>query len=327
MPRTIQALSESLPLAAPFRISRGVKTAAEVVTVSIGKDGALGRGEAVPYARYGETINSVLAQIASVTPNLAQGMERLDLLETLPAGAARNAIDCALWDLEARLSGHTVGQLIGRAEPGPLVTALTVSLDEPQAMGRAAAAYGEVQLLKVKVDAVQPEACLRAVRAAQPKARLIVDPNEGWTFDLLRDLQPALQALEVSLIEQPLPAEADHALAGFSPTIPICADESCHVAADLLGLVGRYQVVNIKLDKSGGLTEALILLEAARAQGFGIMVGCMVASSLGIAPAFHLAAEAAFVDLDGPIWLKQDRPGGVALHGGLLSPPRPGFWG
>lgn len=327
MLRTVQARREHWPLAAPFRISRGVKTAADVVAVDIGHDGRMGHGEAVPYARYGETLDSVLAQIEAVAGAVRAGMTRIELMRALPPGAARNAIDCALWDLEAKISGRTVAELLRQPEPGPVTIALTVSLDSPQAMGQAAAAMHGAPVIKVKVDAGEPEACLRAVRAAAPQAQLIVDPNEGWTFALLRDIQPLLQELRVALIEQPLPAEDDHLLAGFTPAIPICADESCHVAADLDELAGRYQVVNIKLDKTGGLTEALDLLAAARSRGFGVMIGCMVSSSRSIAPALLLAGEAEFVDLDGPLWLKADHPGGVRLEGGRLTPAAPGFWG
>lgn len=327
MLRTLVARKENWPLAAPFRISRGVKTAADVIAVDIGHDGETGQGEAVPYARYDESLDSVLAQVESIADAVRGGMTRGDLLKALPPGAARNAVDCALWDLEAKLSGRSVAELLGEPEPGPITIALTVSLDEPEAMGRAAAAMNGAALIKVKVDALQPEACLRAVRANAPEARLIVDPNEGWTFDLLRNIQPLLQELKVSLIEQPLPAADDHQLAGFEPAIPICADESCHTAADLGDLAGRYQVVNIKLDKTGGLTEALELLAAARRQGFGVMVGCMVSSSRSIAPALLLAEHADFVDLDGPLWLKSDHEGGVSLRDGLLYPPSPGFWG
>ena len=327
MLRTLQARREHWPLAAPFRISRGVKTAADVVAVEIGHEGEVGHGEAVPYARYGETIDSVLAQIELVADGVRGGMTRGDLLAALPPGAARNALDCALWDLESKLSGRSIAELLDEPEPAPITIALTVSLDEPEAMGRAAAAMNGAPVIKVKVDAIAPEACLRAVREAAPDAELIVDPNEGWSFDLLRDIQPVLQELNVALVEQPLPAAEDHQLAGFSPVIPICADESCHVAADLDELAGRYQVVNIKLDKTGGLTEALELLTAARQRGFGVMVGCMVSSSRSIAPALLLAAHADFVDLDGPLWLKADHRGGVALREGRLYPPAQGFWG
>jgi L-alanine-DL-glutamate epimerase-like enolase superfamily enzyme len=304
-----------------------VKTAADVVAVEIGHDGQVGHGEAVPYARYDESIDSVLAQIESVADAVRDGASRGDLMAMLPPGAARNALDCALWDLESKFSGRSVSELLGEPEPAPLVMALTVSLDTPEAMGRAAAAMNGHPVIKVKVDALAPEACLRAVRQAAPDAQLIVDPNEGWNFELLRDIQPLLQELNVALVEQPLPVADDHLLAGFDPAIPICADESCHVASDLDELAGRYQVVNIKLDKTGGLTEALELLTAAQTRGFGVMVGCMVSSSRSIAPAMLLAAEADFVDLDGPLWLKADHPGGVTLRDGLLTPPAPGFWG
>ncbi len=327
MLRTVQARREHWPLTAPFRISRGVKTAADVVAVDIRHDGQVGHGEAVPYARYGESLDSVLAQVESMADAIGAGMTRIELMRALPPGAARNAIDCALWDLEAKLSGRSVAELLHQPEPAPVTIALTVSLDEPEAMGRAAAAMNGAPVIKVKVDAVAPEACLRAVRTAAPEAQIIVDPNEGWTFEILRDIQPLLQELNVALVEQPLPADADHQLAGFKPVIPICADESCHVAADLDELAGRYQVVNIKLDKTGGLTEALDLLAAARARGFGVMIGCMVSSSRSIAPALLLAGEAEFVDLDGPLWLKADHAGGVKLEHGKLSPPGPGFWG
>lgn len=327
MVRTLVARREHWPLGSPFRISRGVKTAAEVVAVDIAEDGVAGRGEGVPYARYDETPDSVLTQVQSIAQAVRAGLTREDLLKALPAGAARNAIDCALWDLEAKLAGRSVAALLGRPEPRPLTIARTISLDEPEAMGRAAAAMAGATLLKVKVDASQPEACLRAVRENALDARLIVDPNEGWSFDLLRDIQPVLQELKVTLIEQPLPASEDQRLAGLSPVVPICADESCHVAADLGELAGRYQVVNIKLDKTGGLTAALELLAAARKQGFGVMVGCMVSSSRSIAPAMLLAGDADFVDLDGSLWLKSDHEGGVALRDGLLAPPAPGFWG
>ncbi len=327
MLRTLQARREHWPLAAPFRISRGVKTAADVVAVEIGHEGEVGHGEAVPYARYGETIDSVLAQIESIADRVRGGMTRGDLLAALPPGAARNALDCGLWDLEAKLCGRSVAELLDEPEPEPMTIALTVSLDEPEAMGRAAGAMNGAPVIKVKVDAIAPEACLRAVRKSAPAAQLIVDPNEGWSFELLRDIQPVLQELNVALIEQPLPSAEDHQLAGFSPAIPICADESCHVAADLDELAGRYQVVNIKLDKTGGLTEALGLLAAARERGFGVMVGCMVSSSRSIAPALLLAAHADFIDLDGPLWLKADHPGGVTLKDGRLYPPAQGFWG
>ena len=307
------ARHESLPLTAPFRISRGVKTAAEVVVVEAEQDGVIGRGEAVPYARYGETVESVLAQVRA-------GGE-------LPAGAARNAVDLALWDLKARLEGRSVAEMTGRPMPDKIVTAVTVSLDEPEAMYAAALAVADAPLIKVKVDAERVEERLRAVIAAAPNARLIVDPNEGWDFDLLDSLQPVLADLHIDLLEQPIPASDDAALEGYRPAIPICADEAVHVTADLEALRGRYQAVNIKLDKAGGLTEALAMLDAARAFGFSVMTGCMVASSLAIVPALHIAGASDFADLDGPWWIKHDRPGGVRIEGGRLYRPARGFWG
>ena len=322
MLRQLSRRAERWPLATPFRISRGVKTVAEVVTVTLVQDGATGRGESVPYARYGETSESVLAQIASVEKAIAEGAGRTALQDLLPAGAARNALDCALWDLEAALTGQVVG-----TPPPELVTALTVGLDAPDAMAAAAASLADMPLIKVKVDAGDPEACLRAVRAAAPRPAMIVDPNESWDFALLERLQPLLAELRATFVEQPLPAEADAALEGFAPLVPICADESCHTVADLDRLAPRYGMINIKLDKTGGLTGALALREAARARGMGVMVGCMICTSLSIAPALHVAAGADFADLDGPLWLKEDRPGGVTTRAGRLIPPAPGFWG
>jgi L-alanine-DL-glutamate epimerase-like enolase superfamily enzyme len=290
-----------------------VKTAAEVVVVEAEQDGLIGRGEAVPYARYGETVESVLAQVA------AGG--------DLPAGAARNAVDLALWDLRARLEKCSVAEMTGRPLPDEIVTAVTVSLDEPEAMHVAALAVAGAPLIKVKLNAERSEERLRAVAAAAPNAALIVDPNEGWTFEILDSLQSVIAELNVALLEQPLPAGEDVALEGYKPAKPICADESAHVAADLEALRGRYQAVNIKLDKAGGLTEALVMLDRARELGFQVMTGCMVASSLAIAPALHIAGTSDFADLDGPWWIKNDRPGGVRIEGGRLYRPAKGFWG
>ena len=318
----------SWPLATPFRISRGVKTAAEVVAVQVSDGLHVGRGESVPYARYGETVASVIEEVRLLGDRTLATLTRDELGELLPAGAARNALDCALWDLEARRSGRPVAELLGQPVELPsLASAQTVSLDTPEAMGRAAATLQAMELVKIKVDAQQPAAQIRAVRHALPDARLIVDPNESWTLDLLRELQPVLVETRIDLVEQPLPADEDGVLEGFASAVRLCADESCHVAADLPRLRRRYQVVNIKLDKTGGLTEALRLLEAARAQDFGVMVGCMVCPSLAIAPAWHVARHAEFVDLDGPIWLREDHPGGVQLRDGRLLPASPSLWG
>lgn len=328
MRRSISIQPETFPLRTPFRISRGTKTAAEVVTVRIEQDGVAGRGECVPYPRYGETVDSTVAAIAAVRDALQDGTGRDELLRLMPAGAARNAVDCALWDLEARLAGSNVAAMIGLARPiGAIPTAMTVGLDTPDRMRVAAATLAGVPLIKVKVDRSDPAAQLRAVRDTAPLPRMIVDPNESWTIDEVRSLQHLLIELRVDLLEQPLPAADDGALAGFVSAIPIAADESVHVAEDLDALPDGYAVVNIKLDKTGGLTAALDLAQQARRRGLGVMTGCMICSSLSIAPALMIAADSVFADLDGPLWLAQDREGGVDCVGGILSAPRRGFWG
>jgi len=325
--RRLDARHDCFALSRPFRISRGQKVAADVVTVTIAEGDAIGRGEGVPYARYGETIEGALAAIAGVGEAVAAGASRGELMRLLPAGAARNAVDAAMWDLEARVAGTSVAALAGLPPLGPVASAITIGIDALDAVSAEAAKHAGVPLLKLKVDRTDPEARIAAVRAAAPRPRLIVDPNESWTIDEVLRLQQFLVDHRVDLLEQPLPAAEDAALEGFASRIPICADESLHTAADLPALRGRYSVVNVKLDKTGGLTEAIALADAARGQGFGLMIGCMVASSLGIAPAMLLAQDAAFVDLDGPLWLAEDRPGGVVDDGGVLLPPQPGFWG
>ena len=327
MSRTLQAQHDRFPLTHPFRIARGTKIAADVVTVSIGEGDAVGRGEAVPYPRYGESIDSALAAIEEVRLLIERGAGRRELSGVLPAGAARNALDCALWDLEARLCGRSVAEMIGRSPPGPVASALTIVIDTPEKMAAAAAALADAPVLKVKVDAHEPGAQIRAVRAVAPAPVLIVDPNESWDRTILEATQPVLVEARAALLEQPVPAGEDEWLEGFAPAVPMCADESVHVAADLPTVARRYQAVNVKLDKSGGLTEALSLAEAARAQGLKLMTGCMVSSSLSIAPALHVAMMSDFVDLDGPVWLREDRPGGVGIENGLIHPPAAGFWG
>ena len=327
MTRILRARHDTFALTHPFRIARGSKIAADVVTVEIEEGGIAGRGEAVPYARYGETIDSALAAIDELRPLIEQGGGRADLARALPAGAARNALDCALWDLEARRSGRSVAELIGDAPPVSVPTALTVVIDTPEAMAAAAAALAHVPVIKVKVDATDPEAQIRAVRAAAPNAELIVDPNESWNRTLVERMQALLLEVRAALLEQPVPAGEDEWMEGFQPPIPICADEAVHVAADLDVVTRRYQAVNVKLDKAGGLTAALELALAARERGLGVMTGCMVSSSLSIAPALHVAALSDFVDLDGPAWLREDRPGGVTIERGILRPPAAGFWG
>jgi len=327
MLRTVIACRDAFPLRTPFRISRGVKTVADVVTVEVSAGGVIGRGEGVPYPRYGESVDGALAAIEAVRGAIESGATREELQGAMTAGAARNAVDCALWDLETKLSGRSVTERLGRPATAPTATAITVSLDRPEAMAEAALALTDVPLIKIKVDRTDPEAQVRAVRAVAPKPRVIVDPNESWTIAELERLQPVLAELRIDLLEQPLPADDDGGLEGFSTIIPIAADESVHVADDIGALLGKYQVVNIKLDKTGGLTGALALADAATAAGLGVMTGCMISSSLSIAPALVVAAQSAFVDLDGPLWLSADRSGGVAGAGGVLTPPAIGFWG
>lgn len=326
MSRTLSAQHHRLALSRPFRIARGVKTHADVIVVTVAEAGFEGRGEGVPYPRYGESVESALAAIAEARAAVEAGAGREALQSLLPPGAARNALDCALWDLEARRSGRDVAGLLG-SPAGPLVSAITISIDTPDAMAAVAGRHAQAPLLKVKVDAEDPAARIRAVRAAAPMAALIVDPNESWDRALVQAMQPVLVEATVDLLEQPVPAGADSWLEGYVPAVPICADESVHVAADLDSVARRYQAVNVKLDKAGGLTAALTLARAARARGLGLMTGCMVSSSLSIAPALHVAAFSDFVDLDGPLWLREDREGGVRDEAGMLFPPVPGFWG
>lgn len=325
--RTLHAQHDRFALARPFRIARGVKTQADVIAVELRAGACVGRGESVPYARYGESIETSLAAIEGVRAAIEAGEGRESLLDLLPQGAARNALDCALWDLEAQLAGTSVATVLGAPVPARIESALTVGIDSPMAMSVAARKFADAPLIKVKVDAIIPDAQIRSVRNAAPNARLIVDPNESWDRKLVEAMQRLLVELRVDLLEQPVPAGADEWLEGFTPAVPICADESVHVAADLDLVAQRYQVVNVKLDKAGGLTAALALAHAARARGLGVMTGCMVSSSLSIAPALHIAAMSDFVDLDGPIWLAEDRAGGVRDEHGFLLSPEAGFWG
>jgi L-Ala-D/L-Glu epimerase len=325
--RSLTVQHDRFALSRPFRISRGVKTFADVITVTIAEGAMAGRGEGVPYPRYGESVETSLETIEGARAAVEAGAGRNALQSLLPPGAARNAVDCALWDLEARRAGLDVAGLAGLSAPRPLISAITLGIDTPDVMAQVAMRHADAPLLKVKVDSDDPAARIRAVRAAAPKAALIVDPNESWDQRLLEAMQPILLEAEVDLVEQPVAAEEDSWLAGFAPAVPICADEAVHVAADLDRIALRYQAVNVKLDKTGGLTAALDLAHAARARGLILMTGCMVSSSLSIAPAFHVAALSDFVDLDGPLWLKEDRAGGVREEGGMLMPPSAGFWG
>lgn len=314
---------ETFPIAGVFAISRGARTEARVLTAEVHDGGRVGRGECVPYARYGETPEAVADAIAG----LPRDIDRAALQGLLPAGAARNAVDCALWDLEAKRTGRPVWQLAGLAPPRPVLTAYTLSLGAPEAMRAAAAANAHRPLLKVKLGASGDLERLQAVREGAPAARIIVDANEGWTAADYAALAPALVAAGVELVEQPLPAGADAPLAGLARPLPVCADESCHDRASLAGIVGRYDMVNIKLDKAGGLTEALALAAAARAAGLGVMVGCMVGSSLAMAPAVLVAQGAAIADLDGPLLLAADRAHPLRYDAEGVHPAAPELWG
>ena len=327
MGRRLTVRLESWPLRGAFRISRGAKTEAHVVVAEIADGPHAGRGEAVPYPRYDETPEGAHEEIESVRDQVERGLSRECLLEALPPGAARNALDCALWDLEAKQAGRPVWALAGIDKPEPCITAFTLSLDTPDNMGKAAARHAHLPLLKLKVTGEGDTERIRAVRANAPDARLIVDANEGWTPPMLDDLPPALAALGVEMVEQPLPSADDAALEGRRLALPICADESCHTRTDLPGLAGRYPMVNIKLDKTGGLTEALALAAEAQDKGFRIMVGSMVGTSLSMAPAALLAGFADYVDLDGPLLLVRDRTPGLRYDGAVMSPPEPALWG
>jgi L-Ala-D/L-Glu epimerase len=325
--RVLRVRREAWPLERPFTIARGTKTMAEVVLVEIEDGGLLGRGECVPYARYGESVAAVVETIAGLAADIGAGMDRAALQQRLPAGAARNAVDCALWDLEAKIAGRRVWQLAATPSPRPMPTAETIALDTAEAMAARAFCLREHPLLKLKLDAEDVIERVGAVRAAVPRARLIVDANESWDMALLQRIGGMLAALDVELIEQPLPAGDDAALHGFASPVVLCADESCHTAEDLERLPNGYAMINVKLDKAGGLTEALRLVAAARSAGRRVMVGCMVCTSLGVAPATLLAGVADVVDLDGPLWLAHDRGPALRFAKGYVYPPEPALWG
>jgi L-alanine-DL-glutamate epimerase-like enolase superfamily enzyme len=325
--RRLEVAVECWPTAGRFTIAHGSKNEAIVVVATLREGAFRGRGEAVPYPRYGETVNQVADAIRAMAGALADGMDRPALMKNMPAGAARNALDCALWDLEAKASGSRAAIIAGLPMLRALETAYTLSLGSPEEMAAAAAAAADRPLLKVKLGGAGDPARIRAVRAAAPRARLIVDANEAWSAETLAENLEAAIAAGVELIEQPLPAGNDALLAAVPHAIPICADESVHVAADIPALACRYDAVNIKLDKAGGLTEALILAESAKAAGLGIMVGCIVATSLAMAPAMLVAQQADFVDLDGPLLLAGDRQPGLRYEGSCVYPPDPELWG
>jgi L-Ala-D/L-Glu epimerase len=318
---------ESFPIRGSFVIARGAKTEAVVVTATLRRGQAVGRGECTPYARYSETPQSVVTAIESVRAAIESGADARMLQALLPAGAARNALDCALWDLEAKESGVRAYRRAGLAAPAPLTTAYTLSVGPPEDMFEAAKRASARPLLKVKLAGPGDAERLAAVRAGAPKARLVVDANEAWTEADLAENIGACARAGVALIEQPLPAGADEALKSVAHAIPICADESAHERSGLAALKDRYGAVNIKLDKAGGLTEALAMAREAQALGLTIMVGCMVATSLAMAPAALLGQFAAFVDLDGPLLLERDREPALRYEGSTLYPPQPELWG
>ncbi|MBY5779920.1 dipeptide epimerase [Rhizobium leguminosarum] len=327
MPRTLDIQMNSFPIAGTFTISRGAKTEAEVITCTLIEEGAQGLGECVPYRRYGETMESVFAQIEAARPLIEAGISRRDLLSAMPPGAARNAVDCALWDLEAKRTGDSVAARLGLSAPQPLTTAYTISLGEPEVMAAQAREHAGRALLKVKVGTGDDESRIRAVRAAAPDAEIILDANEGWPEAVLeRHLHIAAEA-GIALVEQPLPAGRDGLLAEIRRPLLVCADESVHHTGDLASLADRYDAINIKLDKTGGLTEALSMKAEAERLGFSIMIGCMVGTSLAMAPAVLLAQNADFVDLDGPLLLARDREPGLRYAASLVFPPETSLWG
>lgn len=319
----LTAKAETFPLRNPFTISRGSKTEARVVTCVITRNGHRGWGEGLPYPRYGETAEEAVAAIEALPESITRGA----LQQAMPPGAARNAVDCALWDLEAKASGRPVWQLAGLARPKPVEIAFTLSLDTPQKMREAAARNAHRTVLKVKLGTPADMPRIEAVRAGAPKARLIVDANEGWTPEVYSDLAPHLVRLGVEMVEQPFPAGKDDMLAEIARLLPVCADESAHDAASLPGLMGKYDVVNLKLDKVGGLTEALRARDEARRLGLKVMVGCMISTSLSMAPAVLLAQGADWSDLDGPADMAQDRAYPVVYDDRHIHPALPQLWG
>ncbi|WP_045836307.1 N-acetyl-D-Glu racemase DgcA [Hyphomicrobium sp. 99] len=321
---TIEARGETWPLKEAFVISRGAKTAAEVVVVTISDGEHRGRGEAVPYARYGETVSGVLDDIRRVAGHVST---RTNLATYLKPGAALNALDCAFWDFESKCTGVRVAELAALAPPVAKATSFTLSLDAPATMADKAAQVPHLSLLKLKLGGPGDGDRMRAVRAARPDARLLVDANEAWTIDTIENLISVAAECGIELIEQPLPADQDEALRGIDRTVPICADESVHTAADIPRLAALYDAVNVKLDKAGGLTGAIALVREARRHDLKIMVGSMVATSLAVAPAMLLASEADWIDLDGPLLLAHDREHGLRVENGIIYPPEPELWG
>jgi L-alanine-DL-glutamate epimerase-like enolase superfamily enzyme len=327
MPISLTVRTERWPVAGSFTIARGSRTEVDVVVAELSDGTHTGRGECVPYRRYGETIEKVVAAIEGRREALASELDRAALQTIMGPGAARNALDCAFWDLEAKRAGQPVHALVGLPAPGPITTALTISLGTPDVMAEAAAKQARRALLKVKLGGDGDPERIAAVRRAAPNAELIVDANESWSAHNLASNLTACAAAGVTLVEQPLPQSADDALAGFSHPIAVCADESAHDRTSLDRLRGKYEAINIKLDKAGGLTEALRLAEEGAQRGFMLMVGCMVATSLSMAPAVLVAQRACVVDLDGPLILARDRPHGLLYEESRVHPATPELWG
>ena len=327
LPISLAVRIEHWPIAGRFTISRGAKTQAAVVVAELSDGHHRGRGECVPYGRYGETVDGVAETITALADEIARGLDRGALQKAMRPGAARNALDCAFWDLSAKRAGKPVHELPGLPPPKPLVTTYTISLAEPDVMAEQAAKAAGRALLKVKLGSADDRARIMAVRQAAPQAELIVDANEGWTADNLADNLAACAQAGVTLVEQPLPADADDVLAHIARPLPVCADESVHARASLPGLVGKYDAVNIKLDKTGGLSEALAMVKDAERLGFALMAGCMVATSLAIAPAILIGQRARVVDLDGALLLARDRPDGLRYEESLVHPATPALWG
>ena len=324
----LQARHESWPIAGSFTISRGSKTSAEVVVVELRAGKHAGWGECVPYTRYGETVDTVLETLRGLKDEVADGMTRADLQDRLPPGAARNALDCAFWDLEAKRAGKRAWSLAGlRSAPKPIVTAYTISLGTAESMAKAAAANAARPLFKLKLTGKGDVDRVAAVRKAAPQSRLIVDANEAWTPDMVAPYLEEMAKLGVAMVEQPLPAGNDAILSEIHRAIPVCADESAHACSEFGDLVGKYDMINIKLDKTGGLTEAMKLKALAEAEGMRVMVGCMLATSLAMAPAVLLAQNVDVVDLDGPLLLTGDRDPGLTFDGSIIRPPKPDLWG
>ena len=323
----INLLHESWLIEGSFTISRGSRTHANVVVVELQQDEFIGRGECVPYAHYGESIESVIAELSLLKDKIATGLTRQQIQSLLPAGAARNALDCAYWDLACKKSGQRIWQELDMTDPKPLITAFTLSLDTPENMKKAAIENAHRPLLKLKLAGEGDVERVAAVREGSPDARIIVDANEGWNEEQYLEMVPELVKLGVEMIEQPLPADNDSALEHLPRPITLCADESCHDRSSLANIIGRYDMINIKMDKTGGLTEALALKEEAEKAGLEIMVGCMLATSLGMAPAFMVAQNVQIVDLDGPLLLAEDRQPGIEFDESIMNVYQAELWG